>query len=60
MVMQRATFQVHVYDVSGMVTGTDEFIEFADLDFRSNTSTIYVFYPGLTIEAVSETDGYDP
>jgi len=41
----------------GTVTGTDEFIEFADLDIRSNVSTVYVFYPGLTIEAINEDEG---
>ncbi|MFK7846896.1 MAG: anti-sigma factor [Rhodothermales bacterium] len=45
-----------VYGAEGVVTGSDEFIEFTDLDFLSNTSTIYVFYPGLTVEAVSEND----
>lgn len=33
-----------------LVTGSDEHTEFADLDFMENTSTVYVFYPGLTIE----------
>ena len=42
--------QAPVYGQEGIVTGTDEFIEFANLDLRSNTSTVYVFYPGLTVE----------
>lgn len=46
-----------VYGASGLVTGSDEFIEFADLDVRSNTSTIYVFYPGLTVEAIADNQG---
>lgn len=43
-----------VYGAYGIVTGADEFIEFADLDIRSSTSTIYVFYPGLTVEAIAD------
>lgn len=40
----------------GIVTGTDELIEFFDSDQQpANTRTLYVFYPGLTIEA-----SYDP
>lgn len=42
----------------GIVTASDEFIEFADLDLGSSTSTVYVFYPGLTIEeALDEEEG---
>ncbi len=41
---------------SGTVTATDEFIEFADLDLKSSTSTVYVFYPGLTIEEAQDDD----
>ena len=44
------------YNYEGIVTGSDEFIEFADWDYRSNTSTIYVFYPGLTVEAISDEE----
>ncbi len=40
----------------GSVTATDEFIEFADLDLKSSTSTVYVFYPGLTIEEAMDED----
>ena len=40
------------YARQGYVTGSDELIEFADLNLGDgNTSTLYVFYPGLTIEA---------
>ena len=45
-----------VYQVEGMVTGADEVIEFADLDFRLNTSTVYVFYPGVTVESEQEEE----
>ena len=39
----------------GYVTGEDELIEFADLELgEGNTSTLYVFFPGLTIEADKE------
>lgn len=48
--------QIPIYGQEGIVTGTDEFIEFANLDLRSNTSTVYVFYPGLTVEE-DRTDG---
>lgn len=42
----------------GSVTGSDELIEFFDGDLApANTRTLYVFYPGLTIEASS--DPYD-
>ena len=44
------------YTAVGLVTGADEFIEFADLDFRLNTSTVYVFYPGVTIESEQEEE----
>jgi anti-sigma factor RsiW len=41
----------------GFVTGTDELIEFADLDLSPGSTHVYVFYPGLTIEA--SYDAYD-
>ncbi len=44
------------YASEGFVTGADELIEFADLEVtRGKTSTLYVFYPGLTIEASYES-----
>ena len=40
------------YARQGYVTGADELIEFANLELiEGNTSTLYVFFPGLTIEA---------
>ncbi len=48
------------YAVEGYVTGADERIEFIDLDMsRWNTRTLYVFYPGLTVEASSDEDRVD-
>lgn len=40
----------------GTVTASDEFIEFADLDLNASTSTVYVFYPGLTIEEAQDEE----
>lgn len=39
---------------AGYVTGLDELTEFTDLSFSHwNTRTLYVIYPGLTVEAAS-------
>ena len=52
------TFETHanpapVYQVQGQVTGTDELIEFADMDVLPGTNYVYVFYPGIDVEALS-------
>ena len=41
---------------TGYVTGADERIEFTDLDISMwNSRTLYVFFPGITVEASEET-----
>ena len=42
---------------AGYVTGADELTEFPDLNLSQwNTRTLYVFYPGLTVEASLEEE----
>jgi Putative zinc-finger len=44
-------------EASGQVLGTDETIEFADIaPSPTSTATLYVFYPGLTVEAAQYDD----
>ena len=45
------------YAHQGYVSGSDELIEFADMDLSSwNTRTLYVFVPGITVEASPEEE----
>ncbi|MEM8485460.1 MAG: anti-sigma factor [Bacteroidota bacterium] len=45
--------QTPVYQVEGQVTGTDELIQFSDMDVLPGTNYVYVFYPGIDVEALS-------
>lgn len=48
------------YAHQGYVTGVDELIEFTNFELsEGNTRTLYVFYPGLTIEASDEDERID-
>ena len=45
---------------SGYVTGSDELVEFTELDNSMwHTRTLYVFFPGLTVEASNEDEVLD-
>ncbi len=45
--------QTPVYQVEGLVTGSDELIQFSDMDVLPGTNYVYVFYPGIDVEALS-------
>ena len=48
------------YAHQGYVTGVDELTEFADFSMDENgLRTLYVFYPGLTVNASDEDERID-